>query len=64
MTIERIPDTGTSMLLVADGSLQNAWQPSADPIADWVDLMEAVEVFCPERAERKAVRMGLSGVSG
>jgi hypothetical protein len=47
MTIERHPDTGAPVLLVAEGGVQNALRPSADPIADWVDLMEVVEALCP-----------------
>lgn len=55
MGVERHPKTGAPVLLVADGSVQNALPPSADPIADWVDWMEVVEALCPERVEREAV---------
>jgi hypothetical protein len=47
MTVERHPETGVPVLLVADGGVQNALPASADPIADWIDLMEAVEALCP-----------------
>lgn len=55
MSIERHPNTGAPVLLVADGGLQNALPPIADPIADW---MEAVEALCPGRVEREAVGVG------
>lgn len=46
MTTERHPETGAPVLLVADGGVQHALPPSADPIADWIDLMDAVEALC------------------
>lgn len=58
MGVERHPKTGAPVLLVADGGAQNALPPSADPIADWIDLMEVVEALCPERVEREAVGVG------
>ncbi len=36
------------VILVADGGLQRSLPPSADPIADWLDLMAVVEALCPE----------------
>jgi len=36
------------VILVADGGLRQTLPPSADPIADWLDLMEVVEALCPE----------------
>jgi hypothetical protein len=47
MAVERHPDTGAPVLLVAAGGVQNALPASAGPIADGVDLMEAVEALCP-----------------
>lgn len=46
MAVERHPETGAPVLLVAEGGVQNALPPSADPIADWIDLMDAVEALC------------------
>ncbi|MBP6748764.1 MAG: hypothetical protein KA144_03915 [Xanthomonadaceae bacterium] len=62
MSVERHPNTGAPVLLVADGGVQNALPPNSDPIADWIDWMEAVEAVCPERVEREEVGVGLSGV--
>lgn len=36
------------VILAANGGLPRALPPSADPIADWLDLMEVVEALCPE----------------
>lgn len=33
-------------------------EPSDDPIADWLALMEVVEALCPERPEREAPGAG------
>jgi hypothetical protein len=48
MTVERHSKTGAPVLLVADGGLPSTLPPSADPIADFLDLMETVEALCPE----------------
>ena len=50
--------TKGSVILVAEGGLQNTLPPSSDPIADWVDLMEAVEALCPKWPQRKPPRVG------
>lgn len=47
-----------SVILVAEGSLQNTLPPSSDPIADWIDLMEVVEALCPKWPESKPPRVG------
>ena len=36
------------ILLVADGGQPHTIPASADPIADWLDLMETVEALCFE----------------
>src|SRR3546814_1634140 len=36
------------VILAANGGPPQALPPSADPIADWLDLMEVVEALCPE----------------
>lgn len=41
-------DSDAPVILVADGGLPQALPPSADPIADWLDLMDVVEALCPE----------------
>ncbi len=58
MSVERHPNTGAPVLLVADGGLQNALPPSADLIADWIDWIEVVEALCPERVGREVVGVG------
>lgn len=46
------------VILVADGGLRHTVPPSADPIADWLDLMEVVEALCPEWPEPAPPRPG------
>ena len=46
------------VILVAEGGLQNTLQRSADPIADWIDLMETVEALCPKWPEPEPPRVG------
>ena len=58
MAVERHPNTGAPILLVADGGLQNTLRPSSDPIGDWIDLMEAVEALCPKCPAREPPRVG------
>ena len=55
-----LPDEGKKgpVILVAEGGLQNTLPRSFDPIADWIDLMEAVEALCPEWPARKPPRVG------
>ena len=55
-----LPDEGkkASVILVAEGGLQNTLPRSSDPIAPWIDLMEAVEALCPEWPEREPPRVG------
>jgi len=36
------------VILAANGGLPQTLLPSADPVADWLDLMEGVEALCPE----------------
>ena len=46
------------VILVAEGGLQNTLPRSSDPIADWIDLIEAVEALCPKWPEREPPRVG------
>lgn len=46
------------VLLCADGGLQNVLPRSADPIADWIDLMEVVEALCPKWPAPERPRVG------
>lgn len=41
------PEGATGAVLVSEGGA--AWKParSNDPVAAWMDLMEAVEALCP-----------------
>lgn len=43
----------TRVVLVADGGLRRAVPPSADPIADWIDLMSTIEAICPQWPARE-----------
>ena len=45
------------VVLVADGGLRRALPSSADPIADWVDLMDTIEAICPQWPAREAPPM-------
>ena len=58
MAVERHPKTGSPILLVADGGLQNTLPRSSDPIGDWIDLMEVVEALCPKGPAREPLRVG------
>ena len=46
------------VILAAKGGLQNTLSWSSDPIADWIDLMEAVEALCPKWSEPEPPRVG------
>lgn len=46
------------VILFAEGGLPNTLPRSSDPIADWIDLMEAVEALCPKWPEREPPRVG------
>ena len=55
-------DDATAPVLVAEGGV--AYRPlrSNDPLADWMELMEAVEALCPRwpvRAHSKPTRFRL-----
>lgn len=57
-TDERHPITGAPILLVANGGVRVDLPPPDDPIAAWVDLMEAIEALSggkpfPPRASRE-----------
>lgn len=58
MAVERHPETGAPILLVADGGLQDTLPRSSDPIGDWIDLMEVVEALCPKWPVREVSRVG------
>ena len=58
MAVERHPNTGAPILLVADGGLPDTLPRSSDPIGDWIDLMEVVEALCPKWLVPDAPRMG------
>lgn len=49
MPDERHPVTGAPVLLVADGGLQQPLPPGADPIAEWFELMEVLEMLSEGR---------------
>ncbi len=61
-----LPDEGekVTVLLCADGCLQNTMSRSSDPIADWIDLMEIVEALCPEWPAPARGWLGFIGCSG
>lgn len=46
------------VILVAEGGLQDTLPRSSDSIADWIDLMEAVEALCPKWPESVLLRVG------
>ena len=46
------------VILVAEGGLQDILPRSSDPIADWIDLIEAVDALCPKWPEREPPRVG------
>lgn len=60
MTLPDEEEKGT-VLLCADGGLQNTLPRSSDPVADWIGLMETVEALCPKASARAAA--GGVGVS-
>jgi hypothetical protein len=55
-----LPDEGKKgpVILVAEVDLQNTLPRSSDPIADWIDLIEAVEALSPKWPEREPPRVG------
>ena len=42
-------------ILVRDGGVPYRPTPSADPMAEWMDLMEVVEALCPKWRVRDEV---------
>ena len=42
-------------ILVGEGGVPYRPTPSADPLAEWMDLMEAVEALCPKWPVRDEV---------
>jgi hypothetical protein len=40
--------THAPIFLVADAGLPSESRVSADPLADWFELMELMEMLCPE----------------
>ena len=46
MAVERHPQTGARIMLVADGGLPDTLPRSSDPIGDWIDMTEVVEALC------------------
>lgn len=53
-------DTGTAPVLVSEGGAAYHPQRSNDPMAAWMDLMEAVEALCP-RWPARPQRMAPAG---
>lgn len=46
------------VILVAESDLPSTLPKSSDPIADWIDLIEAVEALCSKWPEREPPRVG------
>lgn len=44
----RHSDRSGEPLLVAEAGMPYTALPDGDPVAGWLDLMEAVEALCPE----------------
>ncbi len=49
-----VPDPPT--VLVREGGVPYRPTPATDPLADWMDLMEAIEVLCPRWPARDQPR--------